>query len=98
MTDNRERVPRDQLVGPFTSFSKPSCQLPAFQDILQLIECDGSSHLILAASQPKFVTGGISHAGAGGAQVSPVQAHPLSIPIGTSWQPGLDATIQRIVS
>lgn len=98
MTDNRERVPRDQLVGPFTSFSKPSCQLPGFQDILQLIGCDGSSHLILAASQPEFVTGGVSHAGAGGAQVSPVQAHPLSIPIGTSWQPGLDAIAQRIVS
>lgn len=99
MFDNRERVPRDQLVDPLHFLSQTEPSAPGVLRHIQLIGCDGSLYLKLAASRPKFVTRGVSHAGAGGAEVNPIQAHPYASQLeGTPWQPGLDATIQRIVS
>lgn len=52
--DNTERVPRDHSFVPFTlALSKPSRQLQGVPRQKQSIGCDGSSDLILTASQPK---------------------------------------------
>lgn len=64
------------LPTPFSSSFQTELSAPGVPRHIQLIGCDGSPDLILAANHPKFVTRGISHAGAGGAEVSPTQTHP----------------------
>lgn len=71
----RGRVPRDQLFNALHFFSQTELSAPRVPRHIQLIGCDGSQDLILAANQPKFVTGGVGRAGAGGAGVSPIETH-----------------------